>query len=202
MIAGEPERPNPDALLTQATQEEARSGKLKVFLGYAAGVGKTYALLEAARQRQADDVDVVVALVETHHRKETEVLLEGLPVIPRRKFEYRGVTLDELDLDAVLTRRPQLAIVDELAHTNAPGSRHARRYQDVEELLAAGIDVYTTLNIQHVESVSDVVSQITGVVIRETVPDHVLEGADEVVLIDLPPDELIKRLHEGKVYVP
>ena len=147
-------------------------------------------------------MDVVVALVETHHRKETEALLEGMPVIPRRKFEYRGVTLDELDLDAVLTRRPQLAIVDELAHTNAPGCRHARRYQDIEELLAAGIDVYTTLNIQHVESVSDVVSQITGVVIRETVPDHVLEGADEVVLIDLPPDELIKRLHEGKVYVP
>jgi len=201
-MVGERERPNPDALLTQAKQEESRAGKLKIFLGYAAGVGKTYAMLGAARQRQAEGVDVVVALVETHHRKETEALLEGLPVTPRRRFEYRGVVLEELDLDAVLARRPQLAIVDELAHTNAPGSRHARRYQDIEELLAAGIDVYTTLNIQHVESLSDVVSQITGVVIRETVPDQVLEGADEVILIDLPPDELIKRLHEGKVYVP
>jgi two-component system sensor histidine kinase KdpD len=201
-MAREPERPNPDALLTQAKQEESRAGKLKIFLGYAAGVGKTYAMLEAARQRQAEGVDVLVALVETHHRKETEVLLEGLSVIPRRKLEYRGVVLEELDLDAVLARRPQLALVDELAHTNAPGSRHARRYQDIEELLAAGIDVYTTLNIQHVESLSDVVSQITGVVIRETVPDQVLERADEVILIDLPPDELIKRLHEGKVYVP
>lgn len=159
-------------------------------------------MLEAARQRQAEGVDVVVALVETHHRKETEALLEGLPTIPRRKLEYRGVVLEELDLDAVLARRPQLAIVDELAHTNTPGSRHARRYQDIEELVAAGIDVYTTLNIQHVESLSDVVSQITGVVIRETVPDHVVDGADEIILIDLPPDELIKRLHEGKVYVP
>src|SRR5713101_2029567 len=201
-MVGERERPNPDALLTQAKQEESRAGKLKIFLGYAAGGGKTYAMLGAARQRQAEGVDVVVALVETHHRKETEALLEGLPVTPRRRFEYRGVVLEELDLDAVLARRPQLAIVDELAHTNAPGSRHARRYQDIEELLAAGIDVYTTLNIQHVESLSDVVSQITGVVIRETVPDQVLEGADEVILIDLPPDELIKRLHEGKVYVP
>ncbi len=201
-MVGEPERPNPDALLTQATQEESRAGKLKIFLGYAAGVGKTYAMLEAARHRQAEGVDLVVALVETHHRNETEALLEGLPVIPRRKFEYRGVVLEELDLDAVLARRPQLAIVDELAHTNASGSRHARRYQDIEELLAAGIDVYTTLNIQHVESLSDVVSQITGVVIRETVPDHVLDGADEVILIDLSPDELIQRLHEGKVYVP
>ncbi len=159
-------------------------------------------MLEAARQRKAEGVDLVVALVETHHRKETEALFEDLPVIPRCKFEYRGVVLEELDLDAVLARRPQLTIVDELAHTNAPGSRHSRRYQDIEELLAVGIDVYTTLNIQHVESLSDVVSQVTGVVIRETVPDHVLDGADEVILIDLPPDELIKRLHEGKVYVP
>ncbi|OLC29833.1 MAG: hypothetical protein AUH31_05850 [Armatimonadetes bacterium 13_1_40CM_64_14] len=201
-MAKELERPNPDALLTQAKQEESRVGKLKIFLGYAAGVGKTYAMLEAACQRQAEGINVVAALVETHHRKETEALLEGLPAIPRRKFEHRGVVLEELDLDAVLARRPQLALVDELAHTNAPGSRHARRYQDIEELLAAGIDVYTTLNIQSVESLSDVVSQITGVVIRETVPDQVLERADEVILIDFPPDELIKRLHEGKVYVP
>ncbi len=159
-------------------------------------------MLEAAHQRKAEGIDVVVALAETHGRKETEALLEGLPVIPRRRIGYRGVVLDELDLDAALARQPQLALVDEFAHTNAPGSRHTRRYQDVEELLAAGIDVYTTLNIQHLESLNDVVAQITGVVVRETVPDRGLDEADEVILIDLPPDDLIQRLHEGKVYVP
>jgi two-component system sensor histidine kinase KdpD len=203
-VLPESERPDPEALLTEAQREERqrKSGKLKIFLGYAAGVGKTYAMLEAARQRRTEGVDVVAALVETHGRQETEALLQGLPVIPRRRAEYRGVTLEEMDLDAVLARRPQLALVDEFAHTNVPGSRHTRRYQDIEELLASGIDVYTTLNVQHVESLNDVVAQITGIVVRETVPDRVLEEADEIILIDLPPDELIRRLHEGKVYVP
>lgn len=159
-------------------------------------------MLEAAREQIAGGRDVVVAYVETHGRAETASLLAGLPMIPRRRLDYRGATLEEMDLDAVLGRRPSLAIVDELAHTNAPGSRHTRRFQDVEELLGAGIDVYTTLNIQHVESLNDVVAQITGIVVRETVPDRVLEEADEVILVDLPPDELIQRLHEGKVYVP
>lgn len=159
-------------------------------------------MLEAARERLAEGVDVVVAYVETHGRKETEALLSGLLLVPRKKIEYRGTTVDEMDLDAVLARRPAIALVDELAHTNAPGSRHTRRYQDVEELLAAGIDVYTTLNVQHIESFNDTVAQITGVKVRETVPDHVLETADEIKLVDLTPDELIERLHEGKVYVP
>ncbi len=203
-MAVESGRPDPEALLTEAQREERqrRSGKLKIFLGYAAGVGKTYSMLEAAQQRRAEGVDVVGGLVETHGRPETEVLLTGLAVIPRRRVSYRGFTLEEMDLDAVLARRPELALVDELAHTNAPGSRHTRRYQDVEEFLASGIDVYTTLNVQHIESLNDVVAQITGVIVRETVPDKVLEEADEIILIDLPPDELIQRLHEGKVYVP
>ena len=198
------ERPSPEALLKQAQVEDRRqhAGRLRIFLGFAAGVGKTYAMLEAARECLAEDVDVVVAYVETHGRKETEALLAGLPVIPRKKVDYRGTTVEEMDLDAVLARRPAIALVDELAHTNAPGSRHNRRYQDVEELLAAGIDVYTTLNVQHVESFNDTVAQITGVKVRETVPDHVLESADEIKLVDLTPDELIDRLNEGKVYVP
>lgn len=159
-------------------------------------------MLEAAREQLAEGIDVVVAYVETHGRAETEVLLTGLPLIPRKQVEYRGVTLEEMDLDAVLGRRPAIALVDELAHTNVPGSRHVRRYQDVEELLAAGIDVYTTLNVQHIESLNDVVAQITSVKVRETVPDHVLEDADAIELVDLSPDELIERLNEGKVYVP
>jgi two-component system sensor histidine kinase KdpD len=203
-MASTPERPDPEALLKQAQAEERRrhAGRLRIFLGFAAGVGKTYAMLEAARERLAEGADVVAAYVETHGRQETEALLTGLPVIPRKKTEYRGTTLEEMDLDAVLARRPAIALVDELAHTNAPGSRHNRRYQDVEELLAAGIDVYTTLNVQHIESFNDTVAQITGVKVRETVPDHVLESADEIKLVDLTPDELIERLHEGKVYVP
>ena len=200
----EPPRPNPDELLERLqTQEENRTrGKLKIFLGYAAGVGKTYAMLEAARARHADHVDVVVGYVETHHRVETEVLAEGLEIIPRQQVEYRGKTLTEMDVDAVLARQPQLALVDELAHTNAPGSRHPKRYLDVLELLAAGIDVYTTLNIQHLESLNDVVAQITGVVVHETVPDSVIEQAREIELIDLAPDALLQRLKDGKVYVP
>jgi two-component system sensor histidine kinase KdpD len=197
-------RPNPDHLLEQVQAEERRGqlGRLKVFLGYAAGVGKTYSMLEAARQRKAEGVDVVAALVETHGRPETEALLADLETVPLRQAEYRGALLGELDVDGTLARRPQLALVDELAHTNAPGSRHPKRYHDVQELRAAGIDVYTTLNIQHLDSVNDVVTQITGVVVRETVPDRIVDEADEIELVDLPPDELLQRLREGKVYVP
>ncbi|MBI2909471.1 MAG: sensor histidine kinase KdpD [Chloroflexi bacterium] len=197
-------RPNPDELLArvQAEEEQRQRGKLKIFLGYAAGVGKTYAMLEAARERRSEGVDVVAALVETHGRPETEALLSGLEVIPRKQVEYRETTLEEMDVDAVLARRPQLALVDELAHTNIAGSRHPKRYQDVEELLAEGIDVYTTLNIQHVESMNDVVAQITGVTVRETVPDRIIDAADKVEVVDLPPEELLQRLQEGKVYVP
>jgi two-component system sensor histidine kinase KdpD len=198
------ERPNPDELLARVQAEEARArrGKLKIFFGYAAGVGKTYAMLEAARRERADGVDVVVGYVEPHGRPETEALLQGLEVLPPRLVPYRGVTLKEFDLDAALARRPQLILVDELAHTNAEGLRHAKRWQDVEELLEAGIDVWTTLNVQHVESLNDVIAQVTGVVVRETLPDAVLERADDIELVDLTPEELIERLREGKVYIP
>ncbi|MFN8456618.1 MAG: sensor histidine kinase KdpD [Anaerolineae bacterium] len=198
------DRPHPDTLLLHAQAEEQQQtrGKLKIFLGYVAGVGKTYAMLGAAHQRRTEGMDVVIGYVETHGRVETEEMLADLEVIPRKQVEYRGVTLPEMDVDAVLARRPQLALVDEFAHTNAPGSRHLKRYQDVEELLAAGIDVYTTLNIQHLESLNDVVAQITGVTVRETVPDRLLDEVNEIELIDLPPAELLQRLKEGKVYVP
>jgi len=197
-------RPDPDALLARVQEEEARRrrGKLKVFFGAAAGVGKTYAMLEAAREQHADGVDIVVAYVELHGRAETEALLQGLEILPRRAVDYRGATLHELDLDGALARKPALILVDELAHTNAPGCRHAKRWQDVVELLDAGIDVYTTVNVQHVESLNDVVAKITGVVMRETVPDSVFEQADEVELIDLPPDDLLQRFRDGKVYLP
>jgi two-component system sensor histidine kinase KdpD len=203
-MSREHQRPDPDDLLARVQAEELREGRgrLKIFLGYAAGVGKTYTMLEAAHERKAEGVDVVVAYVETHSRAETEAMLQDLEIIPRRQAEYRGILLPEMDVDAVLARRPQLALVDELAHTNAPGSRHPKRYQDVQELLAAGIDVYTTLNVQHLESLNDVVAQITGVVVRETVPDRVVDDATEIELTDLPPDELLQRLKEGKVYVP
>jgi len=196
-------RPNPDELLAQvkAEEEQKKRGKLKIFLGYSAGVGKTFAMLEAARQ-QKKEKDLVVAYVETHGRPETEALLEGLEVIPRRRMKYRGVILQEMDLDAVLARRARLAIVDELAHTNIPESRHLKRYQDVEELIEAGIDVYTTLNVQHIESLRNIVMQISGVWMQEAVPDSVIDKAAEIELVDLPPDELLKRLKEGKVYVP
>ncbi len=193
-------RPSPDALLETAKREER--ARLKVFVGAAPGVGKTYAMLQAAQQRKRDDTDVVVGVVETHGRAETAALLDGLEIIPRRRIEYRGQVLEEMDLDAILARRPDVVIVDELAHTNAPGSRHPKRVGDVEELLAAGIDVYTTVNIQHLESLNDVVAQITGVRVRETIPDAVLDRADEVKLIDLSPEELLQRLREGKVYMP
>jgi two-component system sensor histidine kinase KdpD len=200
----EHKRPDPDELLTriQAEEQQQTRGKLKIFLGYAAGVGKTYAMLEAAHQRREEGVDVVVGYVDTHGRRETEVQLADLEIIPRRRVEYRGIALIEMDVDAVLARRPQLALVDELAHTNAPGARHLKRYQDVADLLAAGIDVYTTLNIQHLESLNDVVAQITGVTVRETIPDRAIDEAAEIELVDLPPDELLQRLREGKVYVP
>jgi two-component system sensor histidine kinase KdpD len=177
-------------------------GRLKIFLGAAPGVGKTYEMLSAARARVKEGADVVVGVVETHGRKETEALIGDLAVIPRRVVEYRGRSLEEMDLDAILARRPQLVLVDELAHSNAPGRRHPKRYMDVDELIAAGIDVYTTLNVQHVESLNDVVAQITRIRVRETVPDSVIDNADDIELMDLTPDDLIQRLRDGKVYVP
>ena len=200
----ERERPTPEEFLARARAEEERlsRAKLKIFFGACAGVGQTYAMLSEAHERRRAGTDVVVGLVETHGRPETEALLEGLEVIPRRVVEYRGTRLQEFDLDAALARKPRLILVDELAHTNAPGSRHRKRWQDVEELLAAGIDVATALNVQHVESVVDVVADITGTLMRETVPDSILERADEVEMVDLPPDDLLQRLREGKVYVP
>jgi two-component system sensor histidine kinase KdpD len=196
----EPLRPEPEALLHEAGR--GARGRLKIYLGMAPGVGKTYAMLEGARQVQATGRTVVVGVVETHGRAETAALLQGLEVMPRRAIAHRGQTLHEFDLAAVLARRPALVLVDELAHTNAPDSLHAKRWQDVEELLFAGIDVHTTLNVQHLESLNDVVARITGVRVRETVPDRILEQADEVELVDLTPTELVERLHQGKVYAP
>lgn len=198
------QRPNPDELLerVQREAEKARRGKLKVFFGASAGVGKTYAMLSAARQLRAQGLDVVVGIAETHGRVETTALLQGLEVLPLKAIEYRGKQLHEFDLDSALQRRPALILVDELAHTNMQGSRHPKRWQDVEELLAAGIDVYTTLNVQHLETLNDVVGAITGIRVWETVPDKVFDQAEEVVLVDITPDELLQRLHEGKVYIP
>jgi two-component system sensor histidine kinase KdpD len=197
-------RPDPDQLLAQvqADEQAAKRGRLKIFLGYAAGVGKTYAMLEAAHQRRGEGVDVVIGYIETHKRAETEAMVANLETLPRKGVDYHGVSIPEMDVDGLLARRPRLALVDELAHTNAPGSRHPKRYQDVLELLDSGIDVYTTLNIQHLESLNDIVAQITGVQVRETIPDKVINEASELELIDLPPDELLTRLNEGKVYVP
>lgn len=189
-----------DALLGPLQRE--RGGQLKVFLGAAPGVGKTYAMLNAARELRRQNIDLVIGLVETHGRAETQALLDGLEMPPRREIDYKGKPLTELDLDALLARKPQVAVVDELAHRNVPGSRHERRYQDIEELLDAGIDVYTTVNIQHIESLNDIVRQITGIRVRETVPDAFLDRARDIVLVDLPPHELIERLKQGKVYVP
>src|SRR2546429_1850122 len=195
-------RPSPDALLEAARRENDQAGRLKIFVGAAPGVGKTYEMLQSAHARKKAGVDVVVGLVETHGRAETEALLKGLEVLPRRRLTYKEQTLEEMDLDALIARRPQIALVDELAHTNAPGSRHPKRYLDVEELLSHGIDVYTAVNIQHIESLNDVVAQITHVRVRETVPDKVFDLADAIELIDLTPDDLIQRLKEGKVYIP
>ncbi|WP_108519045.1 sensor histidine kinase [Bradyrhizobium algeriense] len=196
------QRPSPEALLEAARREDSRAGRLKIFVGAAPGVGKTYEMLQSAHARKKAGADVVVGVVETHGRAETEALLNGLEVLPRRRLAYKEQTLEEMDLDALIARRPQIALVDELAHTNAPGSRHPKRYLDVEELLSHGIDVYTAVNIQHIESLNDVVAQITHVRVRETVPDKVFDRADAIELIDLTPDDLIQRLKEGKVYVP
>jgi two-component system sensor histidine kinase KdpD len=193
-------RPSPDALLDHAERETR--GRLRIFLGAAPGVGKTYEMLMSGRARMADGVDVVIGVVETHGRKETEALVEGFEVIARRRVDYKGRQIEEMDLDAILARRPDLVLVDELAHTNAPDSRHPKRYLDVQEILAQGIDVYSTLNIQHVESLNDVVAQITRVRVRETVPDSIIDRADDIEIIDITPEDLIKRLDEGKVYVP
>ena len=194
------QRPDPDSILKKI-DKEAR-GKLTVFLGATAGVGKTYTMLESAHERLLEGLDVVIGWVDTHGRRETERLVDGLPKLPVKTLEYRGKILPEMDIDAILTRKPELVLVDELAHTNIPGSRNVRRFQDVEELLSAGINVYTTLNIQHIESLNDVVAQVTGVVVRETVPDYVIDQADKVQLIDIPSEDLIERLKEGKVYIP
>ena len=198
------ERPDPEELLAriQADEELAKRAKLKIFFGASAGVGKTYAMLIEAHERKRAGVDVVVGWVETHGRRETAALLEGLEILPRGTVEYRGTRLEEFDLDAALVRKPALLLLDELAHTNAPGSRHRKRWQDVQELLGAGIDVSTTLNVQHIESLYDVVAEITGVRQRETLPDSIVDRADEIELVDLPPDDLLQRLREGKVHVP
>jgi len=197
-------RPSPEELLARIAREkeQAQRGRLKLFFGMAPGVGKTYAMLEEARTRAARGTDVLVGVVLTHGRAETERLAQGLVQLPPRRVEHRGIVLDEFDIDAALARKPGLLLLDELAHTNAPGLRHAKRWQDVEELLEAGIEVYTTLNVQHVESLNDVVERLTGVRVQETVPDSILERADAIELVDLPPDELLTRLTEGKVYVP
>jgi two-component system sensor histidine kinase KdpD len=199
-------RPDPDELLSLLKEEEEKRdsnrGYLKIFLGYVAGVGKTYRMLSEAHALKEKQKDIVVGIVETHGRIETEQLLQDLEVIPRLKIDYKGIVLEELDIDAVLERKPAYVLVDELAHTNVPGSRHTKRYQDVEELLTAGINVYSTLNVQHIESLNDIVQQITGVEVKETVPDSIVEMADKIEVVDLPFEELIERLKEGKVYVP
>ncbi len=195
-------RPNPDALLKEIQKEEGKAGKLKIFLGYSPGVGKTYSMLLEARTLKKRGDDVVVGIVETHKRSETAELLTDLEIIPRKTGEYKGISIDEMDLDAILARKPSIVLVDELAHTNAPWARHPKRYLDVEELLEKGIDVYTTVNIQHFESQNDVVAKITGIRLQETIPDYLLERADEVQVIDIPLEELFERLHEGKVYIP
>ncbi|HTZ11876.1 MAG TPA: sensor histidine kinase KdpD [Candidatus Margulisiibacteriota bacterium] len=195
------DRPNPDELLENIKREESQRGKLKIFFGAAAGVGKTYSMLESARMQKKEGIDIVAGWVETHKRVETEALLEGLEILSPKVIKYKNVELSEFDIDAALARKPAVILVDELAHTNAPGSRHPKRWQDVEELLDKGIDVYTTLNVQHCESATDIVAQITGIPVRETVPDTMVENADEIELVDLPTENLLKRLKDGKVYL-
>src|SRR5664279_5078544 len=197
-------RPDPDELLATLKLEEEKSkrGKLKIFFGMCAGVGKTYTMLQTAQAEKSKGCDIVIGYVETHNRKETADLVNGFEVIPRKVYQYKTTSVTEMDLDAIIARKPLLVLVDELAHTNAPGSRHAKRYQDVLEILDNGINVYTTVNVQHLESRSDTVAQITGIIVRETVPDEIFENADEIELVDLPPEELLQRLSEGKVYTP
>jgi len=203
MAIPERNRPDPDTLLADIQQQESQSrrGKLRIYFGASAGVGKTFAMLVAARKLQEEGRDVVVGVVETHGRSETAALVHGLPTLPLKDLEYRGNTLKEFDLDAAIARRPDLILVDELAHSNAQGSRHPKRWQDVEELLDSGIDVFTTLNVQHLESLNDVVGGITGIRVRETLPDTFFDRADEVMLVDIPADELLGRLKAGKVYL-
>jgi len=198
------ERPNPDELLAALAREEEKNsrGKLKIFFGMCAGVGKTYTMLQAAHIEKKKGNDIVIGYLETHKRKETEALVNGFEIIPRKSIEYKSTTVEEMDLDAIITRNPRIVLVDELAHTNAPGSRHGKRYQDVQELLENGISVFTTLNVQHLESRTDTVAQITGVIIRETLPDFIFENSDEIELVDITPDELLQRLSEGKIYLP
>ncbi len=198
-----PDRPDPQRLLQALKRDAAREskGKLRLFFGMSAGVGKTFAMLKAAQELRAAEIDIVVGIVETHGRSETQILLDDLTAIPRRVIEYKGTRLEELDLDAIIKRKPAFILIDELAHSNAPGSRHPKRYQDVLELLDQGINVYSTLNVQHLESMNDVVRRITGVTVRETVPDSVMKRADEITLIDISPGELLKRLRDGKVYL-
>src|SRR5664280_469044 len=205
-MTDEYKRPDPDELLKRIKEEEdvkeRKKGYLKIFLGYVAGVGKTYRMLSEARTLKENGQDVVVGLVETHGRIETEELLKGLDVLPRKKIEYGGISLKELDVSGILERKPKFVMVDELAHTNVPSSMHTKRYHDVEEILDAGINVYTTLNVQHIESLKDIIFQITGVEVRETVPDRVVDIADKIEIVDLPTEELLQRLEEGKVYIP
>jgi two-component system sensor histidine kinase KdpD len=200
----ERDRPDPEALLRMIKSEEKKvnRGKLKLFLGYSAGVGKTYTMLSDAHLAKRAGKRVIIGYAETHGRMETDLLLNGLDMIPPRELEHAGIKIKEMDIDTIILKRPDVAIVDELAHTNAPGSRHLKRYQDVLELLDNGIDVYSTMNIQHLESLNDIIKQITGVQVRETVPDSIIDEATEIKIVDLPPDELIQRLKEGKVYVP
>jgi len=197
-------RPDPDELLASLKTEEEKSkrGKLKIFFGMCAGVGKTYTMLQTAQAERLKGSDIIIGYIETHNRKETASLVEGFELIPRKIYEYKSTTVQEMDLDAIITRKPQVVLVDELAHTNAPGSRHTKRYHDVQEILENGINVYTTLNVQHLESRSDTVAQITGTIVRETIPDEIFENADEIELVDLTPDELLERLSDGKVYAP
>ena len=203
-LYNEADRPDPDELLASVKQEEELSNKskLKIFFGMCAGVGKTYQMLQAAKIDKSKGIDIVVGYVEPHRRKETIELLNGLEAIPRKTVEYKGTSLQEMDLDAIIARKPRIVLVDELAHTNAPGCRHLKRYQDIQEILDNGIDVYTTLNIQHLESRADTVAQITGIQIRETIPDEIFEKAEEVELVDITPEELLERFSEGKVYTP
>ena len=197
-------RPDPDELLASIKLEEERSkrGKLKIFFGMCAGVGKTYTMLKTAQAEKSKRCDIIIGYIETHNRKETADLAEGFELIPRIIYQYKSTTVTEMDLDAIIARKPQIVLVDELAHTNAPGSRHAKRFQDVLEILDNGINVYTTVNVQHLESRSDTVAQITGIIVRETIPDEIFENADEIEIIDLTPDELLQRLYDGKVYTP
>ncbi|MBC7716539.1 MAG: two-component system sensor histidine kinase KdbD, partial [Pseudorhodobacter sp.] len=203
-MSAEHERPNPDELLarSQAADAKAARGTLKIFFGASAGVGKTYAMLKAAQRLREQQIDVVVGIVETHGRSETTDQLHGLELLPLRAIEVKGKQIREFDLDGALARKPSVLLVDELAHSNAAGCRHPKRWQDIEELLDAGINVQTTVNVQHIESLNNVVGGITGIRVWETVPDHVFDTADEVVLVDLPTEDLLRRLKEGRVYLP